>query len=61
MLIKDLLHNCHYRGNQTLLSEKLNINRGTLRKFMNDNDDSRHFIRVRSGKVEFFTNQSNKV
>ena len=60
MTINDLLLNKHYRGNQTLLAKDLNINRGTLRKYMTDEDGGFHFVGKCAGKYELYTNQSNK-
>ena len=62
MTINDLLLNPHFRGNQTLLAKELNINRGTLRKYMLDNSGEFHLVREYTcGKIELFTNQSSKV
>ncbi len=62
MTINKLLLNTHYRGNQTLLAKDLKINRGTLRKFMADEEGEHHFIKLNNEDVpELFTNQSNKV
>ena len=60
MTINDLLLNKHYRGNQTLLAKDLNINRGTLRKYMLDEKGDFHFIVKCGDKYELYTNQSNK-
>ncbi len=61
MTINDLLLNKHYRGNQTQLSKDLNITRNTLHKYMSDDSGEFHFIREYvGGKIEIYTNQSNK-
>ena len=61
MTINDLLLNTHYRGNQTLLAKNLNVNRGTLRKYMTDEAGEFHFIKeYTDSKIELFTNQSMK-
>lgn len=61
MTINELLLNKHYRGNQTLLSKDLNINRGTLRKYMLDDTGDFHFIvENAAGKVELYANLSTK-
>ena len=59
MTINDLLYNAFYRGNQTLLAIKLDIGRGTLRKYMDDIKGEFHFIKVSSGDIELFTNQTS--
>lgn len=61
MTINKLLFNAHYRGNQSLLAADLNVNRGTLRKYMNDVMGEFHFIKINNATpMELFTNQSNK-
>ena len=50
-----------YRGNQTRLAGDLCINRGTLRKYINDEKGEYHqIIESKSGELELFTNQSRK-
>ena len=63
MTINDLLYNAHYRGNQSLLAKDLNVNRGTLRRYLMDGSGEFHFIRMNGSKgpIQLFTNQSNKV
>jgi predicted site-specific integrase-resolvase len=61
MIINDLLLNKYYRGNQTLLAKDLGINRGTFRQYMNDEKGAFHFVRNINGKLELFTNQTNKI
>jgi len=61
MTINSLLLNTHYRGNQTQLAKDLNVNRGTLRKYMNDTTGEFHFIRLVGAVPQLFTNQSSKV
>ena len=61
MTINDLLLNNHYRGNQTLLAKDMSINRGTLRKYMNDTDSEFHYVKITEGNTpELFVNLSNK-
>ena len=61
MTINDLLLNAYYRGNQSLLAKELNVNRGTLRKYMTDTKGEFHFIKSCGGNRHLYTNQSNKV
>lgn len=60
MTISDLLSNKFYRNNQSVLSVDLGVNRGTLRKYMNDEKGEFHFVRNSGDKLELFTNQTNK-
>lgn len=61
MTINELLLTPYYRGNQSLLAKDLNVNRGTLRKYMTDIKGEFHLIKTERvlGK-QLFTNQSNK-
>lgn len=61
MTIQDLLNTKMYRGNQSFLARELGINRGTFRKYKDDMTGEFHIIREANGKLELFTNQSNKV
>lgn len=61
MVILDLLGTKLYRGNQTLLAKDLNLNRGTFRKYMLDDEGEHHFIRNNNGTLELFTNQTRKI
>jgi len=61
MTISDLLNTKMYRNNQSFLARELGVNRGTFRKYMGDESGEFHFIREYvSGKIELYTNQSNK-
>lgn len=61
MTIPELLATKMYRYNQSFLARELELNRGTFRKYMNDKEGVFHFIRESNGKLELFTNQSNKI
>lgn len=66
MTLKDLLLNSFFRGNQTLLSETLKINRGTLRKYLEDTEGNHHLIKINfdnenDNTYELFTNNTNKL
>ena len=61
MTIQDLLATKMYRHNQSFLARELCLNRGTFRKYMDDEAGEFHFIRELNGKLELFTNQSNKI
>jgi hypothetical protein len=62
MTLNELLLTPYYRGNKSLLAKELNINRGTLRKYLPDTGGYFHFVRANGalGPAELFTNQSNK-
>lgn len=51
----------HYRHNQTLLANDLNVNRSTLRKYMSDTEGNHHFIKKNGTALELYINNSNKV
>lgn len=62
MTITELLATTYYRGNQTLLAKDLNINRSTLRAYVDDTYGHHHMvIQASKSTKEFYTNQSNKV
>ena len=61
MTISDLLNTKMYRNNQSFLARELSVNRGTFRHYMNDELGQFHFIIEKEGKLELFTNQSNKI
>ena len=61
MTLSELLLTPYYRGNKTLLAKELNINRGTLRKYLPDVEGELHFVkRLPNNRFygELFTNQS---
>lgn len=65
--IPALLSNRFYRGNQSLLAKEMGINRGTLRKYMNDEEGDYHVVIFKPSKdglgdtvMELFTNQTNR-
>lgn len=57
MTVTDLLLTTNYMGNQSKLAEKLNITRGTLRKYMEDKEGDHHFI----SNGEFYANLTSKI
>lgn len=66
MTLNDLLGNSFFRGNQTLLSNTLNINRGTLRKYLEDTKSEYHFIKCNKksagfDEYELFTNTTKRI
>jgi hypothetical protein len=61
MTIQDLLRTKMYRHNQSFLARELGLNRGTFRKYMNDEAGDFHLIKDTNGTLELFTNQSNKI
>lgn len=63
MTLNKLLLNPFFRGNQTLLAKTLKINRGTLRKYLSDEEGKHHFIRTNfdndvNDQYELFINKS---
>ncbi len=66
MTLNDLLLNNHFRGNQSYLAATLNIQRGTLKKYLPDEEGDYHFI-CQTGEKDglntynFFTNQTSKI
>ena len=66
MTINELLLTPYYRGNQSLLAKELNVNRATVKKYIDDAKGEFHFIDAKTDKfrlisAELYTNQSNKV
>ena len=66
MTIIELLSTPYYRGNQSLLANEFNVNRGTVRTYIEDVKGEFHFIKTEFNKfqlvsAELYTNQSNKV
>lgn len=63
MTLADLISNEHFRYNQTFLAKSLNVNRGTLRKYLKDVKGEFHFVKICStpGRYELFTNQTNNI
>ena len=53
--IKELLSAPDVLGNQTKLATFLDINRGTLRKYMKDDDKSRHSVLFMGGGYTFMS------
>ena len=62
--IPALLSNRFYRNNQSLLANDIGINRGTLRKYMNDEAGEFHYVKTSFDEdtetMELFTNQTNR-
>lgn len=63
--IPALLSNRFYRNNQSLLAKDMGINRGTLRKYMNDDDGAFHHVKIslneeKDEMMELYTNQTNR-
>ncbi len=58
--VKDLLLTGTVRGNLSKLALLLKVNRGTLRKYMDDTDNHRHFIWYIEGKYIFMNTPQNK-
>ena len=54
MTLNQLLLTKEYRGNQSLLSRELGINRGTLRKYLTDEEGENHHINTVDGKYVMF-------
>jgi hypothetical protein len=50
--VKDMLRTRDLKHNQADLAKMLGVNRGTLRKYMNDELGERHCIRVFKGTVQ---------
>ena len=62
MTISDLLDTKMYRNNHSFLARELGVTRNTLRKYVADKTGEFHFIKeYTKGKIELYTNQSNKV
>jgi len=53
--VSDLLNTEEFRHNQTGLAIALNVNRGTLRKYMEDLDGENHEVREFKGKRQLMT------
>jgi len=53
--VADLLHTSEFKHNQTQLAIALNVNRGTLRKYMEDMDGENHEVREFKGKRQLMT------
>lgn len=60
MTIPELLSTKMFRGNQSFLTRELGVNRGTLRKYMNDTKGEFHYVRQSGEDYELFVNQTNK-
>lgn len=58
--INELLNTMEFLKNQTLLANDLGVNRGTLRKYMNDLDGEFHQVRVFNGKRQLLVLTSKK-
>lgn len=50
--VNDLLNTMEFRFNQSELARFLNINRGTLRKYMTDLKGENHCIRKFNGTIQ---------
>jgi len=62
MTVTDLLESKEFKYNQTSLAITLNINRGTLRRYMEDTKGEFHFVcRTSKNAYNFFTNQTRKI
>jgi len=53
--VNDLLHTMEFRLNQSELARALDVNRGTLRRYMTDIKGEFHCIRVFNGKPQLMS------
>lgn len=64
MTLNDLLGNATFRGNKTFLAKTLKINRGTLIKYLMDEEGKHHLIITNfdegfESMYELFINKTN--
>lgn len=60
MTISELLKTKMFRNNQTYLARGLGVNRGTFRKYMDDDKGEFHFVKKVGDEYQLFTNQTKK-
>ena len=53
--VADLLNTMEFMQNQSELARALNVNRGTLRKYMTDTKGEFHCIRLRGARWQLMT------